>query len=512
MPWNWVTKKGRTSIGSDLNTSWRYQWNNNESSSTDIEYCPMAAFGFQADDAADIALYIGKYNSTHVMAFNEADNCFGQSGQFGNPKLCVTDEAVRIYKNLMKTGMRLVSPSGTEGAATGWLKEFHTKATAQDIRIDVIGVHWYDWGSSPATNINPTPTALAVFGRFKTYLTNVYNLYGLPIWITEFNANPYRSTAVQLGFMELALPYLETLPYVERYNWFQPNPTPEDDNDNANKVGPGEFYTTRPPVSPTTLTTVGTTYKNQVSTPAIAQATVNANNNLNLLEFPNIALNKLATTYSSYSEFNLPPKAVDGEITSTQWFANFGVSSDINYSPLPAWIEVDLQGSYTIDSFKIIEASNALKDFNFEVWDATLNSGAGGWSTALSVTGNPAKPLTTFKTFAPVTTTKIRVYITDHNSTNYLKMIELEVYGKLNETLNTKQFVKQAYSIFPNPITNGVINIVGDQEVLSVEVYDILGAKIKTPFENAKVSVQNLASGVYFLKINKQYTIKFIKK
>lgn len=509
MPWNWVTKKGRTGTGSDLNTTWRYNWGNGDSSTTDIEQAPMAAFGFQADDDADISLYIRKYNSTHVMAFNESDNCFGQSGQYGNPKLCVTDEAVRIYKNLMKTGMRLVSPSGTEGAATGWLKEFHTKATAQDIRIDVIGVHWYDWGSNPATNTNPT--AAQVFARFKTYLTTVYNLYGLPIWITEFNANPYRSTAIQLGFMELALPYLETLPYVERYNWFQPNPTPLIDNDNENLAGPGEFYTTRPPGA-ATLTTIGTTYKNQISTPAIPQATVDANNNLNLLEFPNVAINKLATAYSSYSDSNLPQKAIDGDATSTQWFANFGQSGDINYAPLPAWIEVDLQGSYTIDSFKIIETSKALKDFEFQVWDTSLNSGAGGWISALTVTGNPATPLNTYKTFAPVTTTKVRVYITAHNSTSYLRMNELEVYGKIAETLNTQQFAKQPFSIFPNPTTNGIINIVGDQEVVLVEVYDLLGAKIKTTFENAKVSIQDLASGVYFLKINKQYSIKFIKK
>ena len=280
MPWNWVSKKGRTGLGTDLNTSWRYQWNNNESSSLDTEFAPMAWGGSAADDDTDIAKYIGKYNSTHVMGFNEADACFGQSGQYGNPKLCVVEEAVRLYKNLMKTGMRLVSPNGTEGAATTWLKDFNDKAKLQDIRMDVIGVHWYDWGSNPSVNTNPTATQ--VFNRFKSYLTSVYNLYGLPIWISEFNANPYRSTAIQQGFMELALPYLETLSYVERYNWFQPNPTPQIDDDNATNVGTGEFYTTRPPGS-AILTPIGTFYKNQVSTKSIPANTVDANNNLNLV-------------------------------------------------------------------------------------------------------------------------------------------------------------------------------------------------------------------------------------
>jgi hypothetical protein len=512
LPWNWVTKKGRTGTGTDLNTSWRYNWSNGDSSTIDIEQAPMAFTGFNADDDADIALYVGKYNSTHVMAFNEADNCFDQAGQYGNPKLCETDEAVRIYKNLMKTGMRLVSPSGTEGAATGWLKEFHKKATAQNIRIDVIGVHWYDWGSNPKSN--PNPTAQQVFNRFKTYLTTVHNLYGLPIWITEFNANPYRSTAIQQGFMELALPYLETLSYVERYNWFQPNPTPEDDTDNANKVGTGEFYTTRPPGLSPVIAPVGTIYRNQVSTPSIPEATVDANNNLNLLQFPNIALNKPATANSSYLSTSLPEKAVDGDATSSAslWAVNIGNAGNPNFTPLPAWIEVDLQGSFTIDSFRIYESSSASRNFNFQVWDATLNAGAGGWSNALTVTGNPASSLTTYRTIDPITTTKVRIFITAHNSTTLLRMFELEVYGKVATNLSLQQYQKPAFALFPNPVVDGILTITGDTEIKSVAVFDVRGVETSVPYDNRQLSVHNLAKGVYFLKINNNNTIKFIKQ
>ena len=510
LPWNWVTKKGRTDIQTDLNTTWRYKWNNTESSNLDTEFAPMSWGGGGADDAGDIALYVGKYNSTHVMAFNEADNCNGQSGVYGNPKLCVVDEAVRLYKNLMKTGMRLVSPNCTEGAATGWLKEFHTKATAQDIRIDVIGVHWYDWGGSSNPSATPNEDPQVVFNRFKSYLNTVHNLYGLPIWITEFNANPYRSTAVQLGFMELALPYLETLDYVERYNWFQPNPTPLDPNDNVTNVGTGEFYTTRPPGT-AILTTIGTTYRNQVSTPSIPELTIDAKNNLSLVEYPNVVLNKITTANSYYSDAYLASKAVDGDSSSSQWLVNFGIPTDANYVPLPAWLEVDLQGSYTIDSFRTIESTKAMKDFTFDVWDPTLNSGAGGWNSVVTVTGNPATPLTTYKTFAPVTTTKVRLYITAHNSASLMRLFELEVYGYVSENLGVKQYVKLPFSIYPNPVTKGVLNIGGDQEVQSVDVYTILGTKINAPFENNQLRVNDLSTGVYFLRINKKYSVKFIK-
>ena len=259
IPWNWVSKKGIGGNTSGLDNGWFYRWNNNGTSSLDIEYAPMAwGFGGTNDDG-DIELYKSKYKATHLLAFNESDNCNDQSGQYNN--LCDTDVAVSTYKNLMKTGLRLVSPSGRENAPFGWLKEFHDKANAQDIRIDVIGVHWYDWGSNPTNSPNASPQS--VFNRFKNYLQRVYDLYGLPIWITEFNANPNRSNATNYGFMQLALPYLETLDYVERYAWFQPS------------SGTADYYS-----SGTNLTNVGIFYKNQVSTPAISEPTISANSNL----------------------------------------------------------------------------------------------------------------------------------------------------------------------------------------------------------------------------------------
>jgi len=499
IPWNWVTKKGRNNIETDLNTSWRYQWNPNEESGLFWEFAPMAWGHTSADDNTDIANFSGRYNTPYIMSFNEPDDCSGQSGQYGN--LCQTDVAVGYHKNLMKTGMRIVSPGGREEAPFGWLKEFYAKATAQDVRIDVIAVHWYDWGSSPQTNTNPT--AAQVFARFKAYLTNVYNLYGLPIWITEFNANPARSQTINSEFLKLALPYLESLDYIERYCWFPYN---------SGTHFSGWNDTTKSQTN-TTLSLVGNVYKDQVSTPSIPEATVDANNNLNLLQFPNVALNKIATANTSYTTDYVPSKAVDGDAisASSQWIANFGLASDVNYVPLPAWIEVDLQGSYTIDSFRITEFSKAMKNFSFDVWDPTLNSGAGGWTSVVTVTGNPGTPLTIYKTFAPVTTTKVRLNITAHNSTTLIRLFELEVFGYLSENLGVKQYEKQPFTLYPNPVTKGVLNIGGDQEVQSVDVYTILGTKINAPFENGQLQVQDLTPGVYFLRVNKKYSFKFIK-
>jgi hypothetical protein len=283
-PWNWVTKKGITDlkpngideIETNLNPTWVYNWGSNLTSTTDVEYAPMSWMYTGADDAADINLYVNKYNSTHVMGFNEPDACEGQSGQYPSGptplKLCNPDIAVKYYKNLMKTGMRLVSPGCREEGANdnGWLEQFITKAKAQDVRVDAIAVHWYDWGSDPKVNVNHTATQ--IFNRFKSYITKVYEVHKLPIWITEFNANPARSNAVNAAFLNLALPWLESVSYVERYVWF-----PYDTN--THYYGYDDLTETQ---TNTTNTAVGTSYKNHVSSPSIPVSALNASSNLNV--------------------------------------------------------------------------------------------------------------------------------------------------------------------------------------------------------------------------------------
>ncbi len=275
IPWNWVNKRGRTddgtSPGTDLTSTWRYRWSNSHNSTLDWEYAPMSWTFTGANEAADITLYVNKYKTTHIMSFNESDSCEGQAGQYPSGptqfKLCNPDVAVTYHKNLMKTGMRVVSPGCKEEGPFGWLEDFNNKCKAQDVRIDVIAVHWYDWGAVLDSNTS-NDTGLSAFNRFKSYLTNVRNLYGLPIWITEFNANPARSAAVNLDFMNLALPYLETLSYVERYNWFA-----DSDGIDSNSLYVG---------TTSTLTPLGNRYINEVSTPSINTNTVDINNNLTL--------------------------------------------------------------------------------------------------------------------------------------------------------------------------------------------------------------------------------------
>ena len=151
IPWNWISKKG---LGGDyeqylmltdsLDSWWYYDWGNSDSSELHMEYTPMSWGAGGANDQQDINKYKSINKATHVMGFNEADNCNGQSGQWNN--LCIPDTAVILYRNLMKTGLRLVSPGCREEAWNDWLDTFNILAVQQNTRIDVIAVHWYDWG------------------------------------------------------------------------------------------------------------------------------------------------------------------------------------------------------------------------------------------------------------------------------------------------------------------------------------------------------------------------------
>lgn len=128
------------------------------------------------------------------------------------------------------------------------------------------------------------PTAFLT--GLKTRVTAAYNYYKMPIWITEFNANRNRSRAVQDAFLQLALPWLESTPYVERYAYFQPI------------GGNGDFLD-----ASGNLTSTGLIYLNHISTPSIKEEDYNkyGNNIESRLSIPTSVENPLAIE----SELNL---------------------------------------------------------------------------------------------------------------------------------------------------------------------------------------------------------------
>lgn len=84
-------------------------------------------------------------------------------------------------------------------------------------------------------------------------------------------------------------------------------------------------------------------------------------------------------------------------------------------------------------------------------------------------------------------------------------------------SLSSSQFTASQLNIFPNPVTDGLININTELSgKKSVEIYDLLGRNVlKNNFNGSTLEVNNLKSGVYLMKItigNKTATEKIIIK
>lgn len=109
--------------------------------------------------------------------------------------------------------MPLGSPA-TVNPENDWMQEFMTRSGQLGYRVDFVCVHNYG-GINAQTLLDK--------------LERVYNLYGKPIWITEFavadwgaaspEENKYTASQV-LDFMKIVLPELEKRDYIHRYSWF----------------------------------------------------------------------------------------------------------------------------------------------------------------------------------------------------------------------------------------------------------------------------------------------------
>jgi hypothetical protein len=231
LPSTAVKKKGagagRNGERDSLNVTWWYDWGRDDVSTTTQSYVPMM-WGAYSTFETTMNAVVSKTNVTHFLAFNEPD-----SRTQGGGSLITTDPLVAVpyYKRMLRSGMRMGSPATTEGQYNNWLSDFRAEATAQNLRVDYVAVHWYDWGNvcgnftgcdltMPIAGKTVSMDANAIFNRFKSHINAVYALHQKPIWITEFHAHDIRPDAVHAAFMALALPWLDANPNVERYAYF----------------------------------------------------------------------------------------------------------------------------------------------------------------------------------------------------------------------------------------------------------------------------------------------------
>jgi len=200
-----------------VNAKWYYNWGytnanlsgvpiNSITGFQDIKFTPMIWGLKTLPQTSDLPPEIPNYEDV-LLGFNEPDGTAQSNIQ-------VTD-AIKAWPQLMATGRRLGSPAtaGNPTSQGSWLSQFMASARTLNYRVDFICVHWY-----------APPNATS----FLAEIDKIYQMYELPIWITEFSPADWKaSTTVPakftqqdaINFMNAVIPELEKRPYVERYTW-----------------------------------------------------------------------------------------------------------------------------------------------------------------------------------------------------------------------------------------------------------------------------------------------------
>ena len=190
---------------------WFYSWNRvpPENIPAGVEFVPMIWNGKPGQSYAELGKQLRKAGYTELLGFNEPD----QAKQ-GN---MTVEAALDLWPKLMETGMRLVSPSCVHPDKE-WMKAFMKGVDERGLRVDAVGFHSYGG-----------PSADALMKR----LTTVNEMFGRPIWITEFAVgdwqaktraeNRHRPEQV-VEFIQQLFPQLDACKFVERYAWFPAKP------------------------------------------------------------------------------------------------------------------------------------------------------------------------------------------------------------------------------------------------------------------------------------------------
>lgn len=226
--WNNFSKKGlasdtRYDATQALNVQACYSWGTGEDRGADCECVPNHIYEDWPSASACGAVTYSPHMKTNNEPGNSADD---------HPQSVAT--VLDNWQNLMRTGMRLCSPSSHDGSL-GWLREFMDSIDARGWRCDILDMHCY-WPEGS-------------FGNLSSW----YNNYRRPIWVSEFvwgaswNSNGAFASGVTEQDNKVAmtriLNNLNNWNYIERYFYWNSERDPSKIYRNNGTLTPlGEYY------------------------------------------------------------------------------------------------------------------------------------------------------------------------------------------------------------------------------------------------------------------------------
>lgn len=228
-PWQWPSKKGWCGVRSnevitsngqnkqdnEVNLSqstWFYSWGGTNPVNVDAEFVPMK-WGYGGS-----MKHIDSVNyATHLLGYNEPNR--------PDQSHMTVDQALSEWPQLMKTGLRLGSPSVSDnGQLDSWLYKFLDECDRRNYRVDYVTVHAY-WGAQQM------PSPKAWYEKLKEIHLRTHR----PIWLTEWNnganwtkeawpGDKESQQKKQLNELKQIIQMLDTASFVERYsiyNWVE---------------------------------------------------------------------------------------------------------------------------------------------------------------------------------------------------------------------------------------------------------------------------------------------------
>ncbi|KAJ3100729.1 hypothetical protein HK100_004663 [Physocladia obscura] len=216
-----IGKKGYSYTGTyaELNTldaHWFYNWASTQTAvnpDSALPFVPMIWGPGSITTSVISSLTISGTAGVNdvLLGFNEPDSATQAN--------TTPEQAIALWPQFISTGRRLGSPAVAQNASLSgsdsWLAQFMSLAKTNNYRVDFITLHYY-----------PEPGYASALLQL---VDEVYALYDLPIWLTEFcpadwsasASNPTKFTAADsLAFMTEVIPALYQRSYVERFAWF----------------------------------------------------------------------------------------------------------------------------------------------------------------------------------------------------------------------------------------------------------------------------------------------------
>jgi hypothetical protein len=190
-----------------VNAVWAYDWGAGmPSMPSGVEYVPMWWSYYGASQASDntAAASLASAGALNLLSFNEPDNSSQANLTTAYALQGYAEEAAACSA----AGLGSISPACANDEDS-WMQSFMSSASSQGLYMSAVAVHAYQSTAS----------------SFLSYVDSVYNMYGVPLWITEFAPTDWASPTTIgvddcVAFINTAIPGLNSRSYVARYSWY----------------------------------------------------------------------------------------------------------------------------------------------------------------------------------------------------------------------------------------------------------------------------------------------------